>query len=512
MDRFVEHVCVCLLQEEEVLSGSIAPALLPPGMAVERAISDFLAKLAQLAVSHVQSKYGAHMAMSDVQWCLTVPAIWDDSAKQQMIRCAQMAGMVTGAHCPADMVNSASPHPLRIVLESEAAALFCYKKAAEALGLRKGHQFVVADVGGGTVDIVVHSLADDEGRNLREVAMSSGGLCGGTYVDSNFLAYLTHRIPCFRQYVEQNPSGIRVIMRRWEEIKCSFDGSPGWGSQMFEIPTRLAAAWRSFDQQLQYCDTTTTIGKLSKVEYDEIEMTSRDMEAIFDPVVNKVVESIRAQLQPEVRALMVVGGFSASAYLMKRIHEKLGKQVPNIINPPNPGSAICQGAVIFGLQPDILLCRVSRRTYGIKVVRPFRLASDPIKTLVMYDGRAYRSHIFCVYVRRGDVVGVDDVVANEHTPTTKSQESLSIPIYSSDSRDPRFTDEPGVRREGKFVLDISDDPHNLGLERRVLVSMHFGRTSIQVHAQRVNFGDTSEVVKLEHTVPFRQSVPGEGRT
>ena len=46
--------------------------------------------------------------------------------------------------------------------------------------------------------------------------------------------------------------------------------------------------------------------------------------------------------------MLVVGGFAASPYLMKRINEQFGSRVPHIWQPPQSGSAIVEGAVLYG--------------------------------------------------------------------------------------------------------------------------------------------------------------------
>jgi hypothetical protein len=95
----------------------------------------------------VQKRMGSHLTMEDVQWCLTVPAIWDDRAKQEMKICASMAGMVNGSDCPPDLVDSASPHPIIIAIEPEAASCYCQGKVQ--FPLDSGDHFLVVDVGGG---------------------------------------------------------------------------------------------------------------------------------------------------------------------------------------------------------------------------------------------------------------------------------------------------------------------------------------------------------------------------
>lgn len=93
--------------------------------------------------------------MEELQWCVTVPSIWGDKAKQQMKSFMESAGLVGGAR--------GSPYPVVIVLEPEAAAVYCLRKLKSFM-LLQGDKFLVADIGGGTADIVVQEKANSSGN------------------------------------------------------------------------------------------------------------------------------------------------------------------------------------------------------------------------------------------------------------------------------------------------------------------------------------------------------------
>ncbi len=103
-------------------------------------------------------------------------------------------------------------------------------------------------------------------------------------------------------------------------------------------------------------------------------------------------------------AMLVVGGFAASPYLMKRIKLAFSERVPLIWQPPQSGSAILEGAVLYGapsmlqqwkcesvagyrcrwlrqlalagLQPDIIGTRCARKTYGVRIATPWTSCYD----------------------------------------------------------------------------------------------------------------------------------------
>jgi len=126
--------------------------------------------------------------------------------------------------------------------------------------------------------------------------------------------------------------------------------------------------------------------KPARDSYDELEISYEEMQSIFDPVVDQNLQLIACQLAQagSVKVLVVVGGFAGSPYLMERIRSRFAELVPQIISPPNPGSAVCQGAVMLALNPSHMFSRVCKKTYGIEFSPEFDMRRDAskYKTLV----------------------------------------------------------------------------------------------------------------------------------
>lgn len=132
--------------------GSSAPHL-PVPLTLKIAITDYLRELSRFCITELQKAYGDRWSMRDVQWCLTLPAIlWDDRAKHLMASYAEDAGLVQKSGSSSE----GSPHPLRIVLEPEAASIYCLTTFKNQLSIQEGEKFMTADLGGGTADIVIH--------------------------------------------------------------------------------------------------------------------------------------------------------------------------------------------------------------------------------------------------------------------------------------------------------------------------------------------------------------------
>ncbi|KAJ7539870.1 hypothetical protein O6H91_11G112700 [Diphasiastrum complanatum] len=457
---------------------------LPPGLRVEVAISDYLSALSKVVLKELRERFGSHICLDDIQWCITVPVIWEEHAKQQMKRCAELAGLVAGSACGSE---DASRHPLILALEPEAASVYCQQKC-DSLKLEKGDKVLVADIGGGTVDIVVHEIASiSYPHKVREISRSSGGLCGGSFVDLSFFKFLSERIGCFSQFAIENAAEKVMIAKHWDYHKYEFDGSSC--SVCLDLPGKLAAAWEAYDASRAH-------GIISPAQsYDEINLTEKDMKKIFDPVVGKILALVDNAIVSDLKALMLVGGFSSSPYLMRRIQEKFGERVGEIIRPPNPGSAVCSGAVTLGISKGIILARVSRKTYGIYTCKDYK-PSDPYQyQTVTKDGRVFCRNHFDVFVRVDEEVPNDHSVTHFYYPLEDDQERIKIVLYSSSESHPKYTTEAECTCVGSFFITFPSKIR-LGVEPSIVVRMYFGRSNIEVSAKLSNSGKEEKAEML----------------
>lgn len=203
--------------------------------------------------------------------------------------------------------------------------------------------------------------------------------------------------------------------------------------------------------------------------------------------------------------LVAVGGFAGSPYLMDRIRSRFSGIVPHIISPPNPGSAVCQGAVMLALNPNYMISRMCKKTYGIEFNPEFDKKLDLIKYKTMIDGKPRCSKRFEVYARMGETVEVNSCISRNFSPLYRGQKAIKFQLFSSTQlTNPRYTDEMGVRKEGEIEIDISMDM-TLDKGRLVKVSIYFGGSTMEIKAEAVNFSaaapSTMEIRELE-TVNF----------
>ena len=76
-----------------------------------------------------------------------------------------------------------------------------------------------------------------------------------------------------------------------------------------------------------------------------IELGLEDVKRMFDPAISKINRLINGQLNADrtCSIIFLVGGFSESKYLQKRMRNEFGSRVEKITVPDKPVAAVARG-------------------------------------------------------------------------------------------------------------------------------------------------------------------------
>lgn len=117
-----------------------------------------------------------------LEFILTVPAIWSDLAKSKTLEACQRAG------------GPFQGRPITLISEPEAAAIYTMH-GLDPHGLQIGDSFVICDAGGGTVDLISYTITSLKPiLEIKEASPGSGALCGSTFLNQRFEAFLRNRL------------------------------------------------------------------------------------------------------------------------------------------------------------------------------------------------------------------------------------------------------------------------------------------------------------------------------
>ncbi|KAG1457206.1 hypothetical protein G6F46_006657 [Rhizopus delemar] len=428
------------------------------GLNITDVIADYLRAFHLHVCTELLKGFAGNYDQTRFRYCLTVPAMWSDRAKAIMREAAIRAGLI-----------NSSDHPDRLMLisEPEAAALYCEKKS-EQFNLRHGQRFMICDAGGGTVDLIVFEIHEPPGekRTLKEVTNGHGGSCGSGFLDLRMREYLKRK---FSHYHTINDSAMELIMDTFINlIKPDYDGVE---DHFLDLPASMGLG------DLSDPDIGLDNGSLC-LPAEEL----RDY--VFEPVIRQVLDLIRGQLvqSPGLEAIFLVGGFGQSNYLFRRVEEEFANEVGMIGVPPRGELAVVRGAVYFGLSPQVVTERVSRRTYGVETRMLFQDDLDPPEYSVMgIDGKRYCRQRFSVYVQKGQSIKVDECISKNFVISYPNDTDSDLFAFDGEGSPPRLTSHPLVRKVGHFPIRM---PHLDGVRPgdkvNMTIKMYFGLTEIKI--------------------------------
>ncbi|KAI8985093.1 hypothetical protein BDB01DRAFT_96694 [Pilobolus umbonatus] len=399
-------------------------------------IADYLKALHTYSLEELKRGFAKNYPETSFCYCLTVPAIWSDYAKQSMRRAAIQAGIIH----PSD-----PEHRLVLISEPEAAALYC-ERMCDMVNLKENDKIMVCDAGGGTVDLIAFEVINgntQSGNRLKEIAKGMGKSCGSVFLDINFRALVRAKLG--DQFDSLPVSTINSIMDQFiDTIKPEFDG--------IDDHYLLLPAAVKLDE---ICEEDVCL--------DEGALTLKAAELeqkVFQPVIQKILELLEEQYNSipnrQVSTLFVVGGFGSSHYLLQKIKDSFENRINQILCPPRAALAVVRGAAYFGLNPKIITSRISRRTYGINAGLPFDEGRDPIESRVVRpDGTVRCTSRFLEFVKKGDAIPIDHCIREEMIVYYDTVKTTDIILYSTvNDKTPRYYDEPGVVKVAALSVPI----------------------------------------------------------
>ncbi|KAJ5342784.1 hypothetical protein N7541_011908 [Penicillium brevicompactum] len=306
-----------------------------------QASGDYLGKIVAHAREILLRRFGAALEAMDLQYILTVPAVWSDKAKDFTRQAAYAAG-----------IDSSE---LTLLSEPEAAAVYTIRTMKKD-SATKGDCFVVCDAGGGTVDIITYRVKEVAPMRFEEATEGTGAVCGSVILDERFDALIKSIIE--KKSGKRLPeSTAAAAMKYWQDyIK------PGYTGPLEED---------EYDDPGYWVPVPGVVGiKEIELSQGHLYIDKSQVKGIFDPIVDQIQYLISEQrrkvkqLGHMTKAVILVGGLGASEYLFTRTEAACeGVQV---LQPPNAWSAVVRGAVHRGQEGNQIDGRIARASYGVK--------------------------------------------------------------------------------------------------------------------------------------------------
>lgn len=451
---------------------------------------DVFAAAIEFLKSHLLDKLqerSKDIKATDIHWVLTVPAIWSDAAKQFMRNAANKAGI------PSDQ--------LTLEIEPEAAAVYCKElasvKAKEAgqedvmKVFEPGSQFMVLDLGGGTVDITVHEVQQD--RSLKELIPASGGHWGGTVVDAAINTFLVQVfgntvMQDFRTNYKEEELELNSHIERYKRL-CQENVN-------MRLPPTLTELFLKYHSESIEDSLDKNSFDQVKVRRGKLQFPKTTFLSMFQESKTNIIEHV-TQLLADVRlnklnTLLLVGGFSESSIIKQALRTEFATK--QIIAPEDAGLSIVKGAVMLGIDylsckasggnPNLIKSRILSHTYGIRISVPY---DENIHSMWGYEEVSRMRvfpYMFHVFARAGSTVQSGQTKV-KHTFYSDNPSPM-LRVYKTKDENPVTTFSMDCEEIGCIKLKL------LGIKTgemtQIDVVITFGGTEVIVEANEHGTG------------------------
>ncbi|XP_052794101.1 heat shock 70 kDa protein 12B-like [Mya arenaria] len=414
----------------------------------------------------------------DMKWVLTVPAIWDDAAKQFMREAAVKAGI--------------EGHRLSLALEPEAASMFCKhlpvaryegKGQREISCFKPGSKYLVLDAGGGTIDITVHEV--NRNGTLRELYKANGGTWGGTTIDKAFIDFISSITgpEVMDRFRSENQEDYMDLLREFE-VKKRAIGQSLDSRTTFKIPITLYETFRDVTGR-EIRDEVKENKLLSgKVAFagDKMRVEPGAVKELFSETTKHIIDHLKGIFADPTASgadtVLMVGGFSESPMLRETVQEAFPDK--RVIVPHEAGLAVLKGAVIFGHNDKEITARIAKYTYGLKTYKDFDPKKHPKDKMFLNENkRPTVRGCFSRLVEIGQTVSPNEPTPSKPYFPTGNTSGFTIKLYASSDKKPMFVDDPGCFPIGEVYVHCVDKYGKVGSAD---VSLIFGGTELKVRA------------------------------
>ena len=329
------------------------------------------------------------------------------------------------------------------------------------------------------MDIAVHTIVD--GHGVKELYKANGGPWGGTCVDKAFFKFIENivGVKTMENFRRDEKYDELDLLHSFEVKKRTISSRMDDNDDRvtLKVPLSLEILYKKInkgktlkqlldEQPISGGNLTWSKGKLS--------MNAGLAKSFFINTCNSIVTHVKdifskPQLQ-EVDTILMVGGFAEATMLIEAIKANFPKK--KVVIPRDAGLAVLKGAVLFGHQPQRIVSRVCRYTYGIESLLPFEHGKDDRKYYLLdANNREMCQSRFSVHVKEGDEVGMNcPPHAQEIDLPYPDQLYLYIPVYVALADCPRYVQD--CTKVGDIRITVDEVPDNK--ERKFKLEMIFG--------------------------------------
>ncbi|KIL57122.1 hypothetical protein M378DRAFT_420144 [Amanita muscaria Koide BX008] len=324
---------------------------LPKKKTAVHVFGDFLGYMFQCTKKFVTDTHANGAALWNVvehntQFVLSHPNGWEGPQQSKMRKAAIFGGLIPD--------TNAGKARIWFVTEGEASLHACVLNglADDVLSSPSQHGFLIADAGGGTLDISSYAIRSTDPLVIEEVAPPDCIFAGSVFVSRRARQFLEEKL---KNSKYGTADSLDHITRKFDETT----------KRLFRDMKDLA--FIHFGSPL---DKDPSVG----IRNGQLKLLGAEVANLFEPSVDAAVRAIKAQIDASkgmIRSVFLVGGYAASPWLFGQLKERLAPYRVIVSRPDSQTSkAVADGAVGFFCDHHVS-ARMSKFMYGVEYLRDF---------------------------------------------------------------------------------------------------------------------------------------------
>ena len=422
---------------------------------IEIIISKILIFIKKEALKEIQS-IRPDIKEKEINWKVTVPAIWDNNSKEIMKKASIISGIFS--------------EPLTFfALEPEAAACdYVSEKTSDKEAIKVGNKYIICDIGGGTVDISTHiRIKKGNNNEIEEIYPPCGGNHGSTYINKAFIEKVIKQI-----FGKDSIEKLNNIM-----------DNPQLDKDLYIDYCILLEEIENFKINIKNQNLT----KRGNNEAKRINCT------LFENLVETDIETLINNYNkncPIGWKITENSHYSSNDFIISKFKENIPKV--NHYRSAYPSIAVAKGAVIFGFDPYIIKSRVSKFTIGVNVNCEWNESlfgkRNDLKYFDKIENCYYCHNFFCPIILKNQKVGINEIISEEYKLSSSKN---IIKFYKTKYNNVIFIDEKLTKTSknklmqfGELCLDVGN---SFDINKRdVVVELYLGGTFIDAKIKYKN--------------------------
>ena len=466
---------------------------------IEIIISKILIFIKKEALKEIQS-IRPDIKENEINWKVTVPAIWDNNSKEIMKKASLISGIFS--------------EPLTFfALEPEAAACdYVSEKTSDKEAIKVGNKYIICDIGGGTVDISTHiRIKNGNNNEIEEIYPPCGGNHGSTYINKAFIEKVIKQI-FGKDSIEKlndimdNPQLDKdlyidycILLEEIENFKINIKNqnltkrgnneAKRINCTLFEnlVETDIETLINNYNKN---CPIGWKITEYShyKIYFPYQIMIDLTKEIIIDNVI-KNLKNILKDI-PDIKSIIYAGSVSSNDFIISMFKENIPKV--NHYRSAYPAIAVAKGAVIFGFDPYIIKSRVSKFTIGVNVNCKWNESlfgkRNDLKYFNKIENCYYCHNVFSPIILKNQKVGINEIISKEYKLSSSKN---IVKFYKTKYNNVIFIDEKSTKTSKNILMQFGELCLDVGNsfdinKRDIVVELYLGGTFIDAKIKYKN--------------------------